>query len=140
VIGDNMADNKKIPLVNVDNLIHKSNEGELFDDMARIEYFEFLSRNGYDYTTLKTLLENKRISSSEQSKFNSVLKKARDEIDVKVCESVVYLEEYFVKTKRILSLLDEEVFFILKSEMQKKYCIKLDTTNLDELDRISGNE
>jgi len=123
----------KVKLVNLDNITNKSDERELFDNISRGEFFNWLSDHGYDRANLKLLFENKRVNSSEQNRFNAVLKRAKVEIEINISDSVLYLEDSFVKLKKILTLLDEDVRYILKCELEEKYKIKSETAHLDEL-------
>lgn len=124
----------KIVMVKPEKVIQRTNENELFDDISRQEYFKWMENQGFSYENLMKLFENKRISSIEQNRFNSILKRAKYEINVDIYESVLYLEEQFVKMKKILNLLDDELRYLLRTEMEEKYKIKTDKTNFDEME------
>jgi len=126
--------NIKIVMVKPEKVIQRTNENELFDDISRQEYFKWMENQGFSYENLMKLFENKRISSIEQNRFNSILKRAKYEINVDIYESVLYLEEQFVKMKKILNLLDDELRYLLRTEMEEKYKIKTDKTNFDEME------
>ncbi|HON83001.1 MAG TPA: hypothetical protein PLI22_02555 [Caldisericia bacterium] len=124
----------KIVMVKPEKVIQRTNENELFDDISRQEYFKWMENQGFSYENLMKLFENKRISSIEQNRFNSILKRAKYEINVDIYESILYLEEQFVKMKKILNLLDDELRYLLRTEMEEKYKIKTDKTNFDEME------
>lgn len=126
--------NTKIVMVKPEKVIHRTNENELFDDISRQEYFKWMENQGFSYENLMKLFENKRISSIEQNRFNSILKRAKSEINVDIYESILYLEEQFVKMKKVLNLLDDELRYLLRTEMEEKYKIKTDKTNFDEME------
>ena len=126
--------NIKIVMVKPEKVIQRTNENELFDDISRQEYFKWMENQGFSYENLMKLFENKRISSIEQNRFNSILKRAKYEINVDIYESVLYLEEQFVKMKKILNLLDDELRYLLRTELEEKYKIKTDKTNFDEME------
>jgi len=126
--------NIKIVMVKPEKVIQRTNENELFDDISRQEYFKWMENQGFSYENLMKLFENKRISSIEQNRFNSILKRAKYEINVDIYESILYLEEQFVKMKKILNLLDDELRYLLRTEMEEKYKIKTDKTNFDEME------
>lgn len=128
-----MKEKDKVQLVNLDNINGRSEEKELFESISRKEYFDWMSKHGYDREGLKKLFENKRVNSSEQSRFNAILKRAKKEIDIGISDSVIYLEEKYVKMKKILTLLDEDVKFILKCELEENFKIETEKTHLDEL-------
>ena len=124
----------KIVMVKPEKVIQRTNENELFDDISRQEYFKWMENQGFSYENLMKLFENKRISSIEQNRFNSILKRAKSEINVDIYESILYLEEQFVKMKKILNLLDDELRYLLRTELEEKYKIKTDKTNFDEME------
>lgn len=124
----------KIVMVKPEKVIQRTSENELFDDISRQEYFKWMEKQGFSYENLMKLFENKRISSIEQNRFNSILKRAKYEINVDIYESILYLEEQFVKMKKILNLLDDELRYLLRTEMEEKYKIKTDKTNFDEME------
>jgi predicted component of type VI protein secretion system len=126
--------NIKIVMVKPEKVIQRTNENELFDDISRQEYFKWMENQGFSYENLMKLFENKRISSIEQNRFNSILKRAKSEINVDIYESILYLEEQFVKMKKILNLLDDELRYLLRTELEEKYKIKTDKTNFDEME------
>ena len=115
-------------MVKPEKVIQRTNENELFDDISRQEYFKWMENQGFSYENLMKLFENKR------NRFNSILKRAKSEINVDIYESILYLEEQFVKMKKILNLLDDELRYLLRTELEEKYKIKTDKTNFDEME------
>lgn len=126
--------NIKIVMVKPEKVIQRTNENELFDDISRQEYFKWMENQGFSCENLMKLFENKRISSIERNRFNLILKRAKSEINVDIYESILYLEEQFVKMKKILNLLDDELRYLLRTELEEKYKIKTDKTNFDEME------
>jgi hypothetical protein len=119
-----------IDLVNVNNILEKSYEREIIHDIYRKEFFQWMEENGFDYNTFRRMFECKRISSIEQNKFNIALRKAKESIRIDLIDSVLYLEESFVKIKKILSFLDDDTKSILKNELSKKYKIEIEKSEL----------
>lgn len=111
----------------------KTNEQELLDDIQKNEFFNWMSKNGYSFEDIKEILDGKRISAGEQSRFNIALRRAKEEINISLTESIVFLEESFVKFKKILSILDGETRFALKKELSENYKIKLDRSCLSQI-------
>jgi len=111
----------------------KTNEQEFINDIQKTEFFDWLNKNGYSFEDIKEILDGKRISAEEQSHFNITLRRAKKEINISLTEIIVYLEEFFVKFKKILTILDGETKFELKKELSSNYKIKLDKNSLSQI-------
>jgi len=111
----------------------KTNEQELIDEIQKNEFFNWMADNGYTFEQIKEILDGKRVSAGEQSRFNMTLRQAKKEINVSLTESLIFLEEYFVKFKKILNLLDGETRFELKKELSENYKIKIDKSSLSQI-------
>jgi len=121
---------ERIELVNINQIINRSEEKEIIDDIYRKEFFDWMAANGFDHNTLRRLFESKRISASEQIRFNNALRNVKEDIFVNIYESILYLDESFIKIKKILSFLDDDTKYVLKTELSKKYKIQLDKNEL----------
>jgi hypothetical protein len=115
----------KIESISRDNFFDKTKENEMINDISRAEFMAWMEENGYDANRLRKLFEEKRISSVEQSKFNYLLKKTKKELKISIVDCVLYLDELMDKIKKIVSCLDEDTKYMLKSELAKKYKINL---------------
>lgn len=116
-----------------DNEDDKTNEQELIDEIQKSEFFKWMEKNGYAFEDIKEILDGKKVSAVEQSRFNIILRRAKEEINVTITESLVFLEESFVKFKKIITLLDGETRFELKKELSASYKIKLDKSCLSQI-------
>ena len=90
-------------------------------------------KKGYKYNDIKNIFDDKKLSAGEQSRFNETLRNIKKETTISLTEALVFLEETFVKFKRILSILDNETKFELKKELSQKYKIDLDENTLSQI-------
>lgn len=111
----------------------KTNESELVNDILKKEFLNWMEGNGYSFDYLKEIFEGKKMSASEQSKFNETIRKAKTEVNIGLVDIIVLFEENFNKFKKILSILDGETKYELKKELSKKYFIQLDENNLKQI-------
>lgn len=120
----------KIELVNINKIIDKSDEKEIIYEIYRREFYKWMENHGFTQNNLRRMFESKRISSIEQNRFNSALKSAKQNIHIEIVDSLLYLEESFVKIKKIVSFLDDDTKSILKHELSAKYKIKIEKNEL----------
>lgn len=111
----------------------KTNEQELIDEIQKNEFFNWMENHGYSFEEIKEILDGKKVSAGEQSRFNTTLRKAKKDINVSLTEAIVFLEESFVKFKKIINLLDGETRFELKKELSENFKIKLDKSSLSQI-------
>jgi len=111
----------------------KLNEHELINEILKNEFFNWMSSNGYNFNEIKNILDGKKISANEQYKFNEILRKVKKEVKISLTESIIFLEESFVKFKKILAILDNETKYELKKELSSNYHIILKNSNLREI-------
>jgi len=111
----------------------KGNEQELINDIQKDEFFAWMIKKGYKYNDIKNIFDDKKLSAGEQSRFNETLRNIKKETTISLTEALVFLEETFVKFKRILSILDNETKFELKKELSQKYKIDLDENTLSQI-------
>lgn len=109
------------------------NEQELINEISKNEFFNFMKKNGYGFHEIREILDGTRVSSVEQNQFNNLLKKAKSEIKINLMDSIVFLEETFVKFKKIITILDGETKFELKKELSENFKIKLDKNSLSQI-------
>ena len=131
---------KKISLVKADKLVDKFNENEIYEDMMQSKFYEWMTDNGYDKNTLIQLFNYKKVDAIEQSNFNIILKKVKEELDIDIHVSFIYLYEKYDKWKKIYALLDDEILNIIKCELKEKYRICEDEVCLDELEESIEDE
>jgi len=120
----------KIVSVSKENNFGRTKENELLNEISKEQFFKWMENHGYTHIRLRKLFEEKRISSVEQSKFNHILKKAKKELKTSLIDCVLYLDELIDKIKKIISCMDEDTKQILKTELAKKYKIKIKTNYL----------
>lgn len=111
----------------------KLNEHELINEILKNEFFNWMSLNGYNFNEIKNILDGKKISANEQYKFNEILRKAKKEVKISLTESIIFLEESFVKFKKILAILDNETKYELKKEFYENHRVKQDKSNLSQI-------
>lgn len=128
-----MSKHQIVTLENEYSIHNKSNENEVISEILRKEFFEWLEINGYNNERIKSIFDGIKISASEQSRFNILLRKAKKEKRISLTEMIMFFEESFEKFKKILSIFDSETKFELKKELSEKFHIKLDETNLEEI-------
>lgn len=124
---------RKINLVDISKIIGRNNENDIVDEMLRSKFFNWLKERGFSHERLDCLFDSRRIPSVEQSSFNVAIRKAHDELNINIIDQIVFLEECFVKFKKILSVLDDESRYLLKITLSEKYKIEIDRTNLEDL-------
>jgi len=120
-------------IVDKSTFSNRVNESELVDNISKKEFFNILKENGYSKDLLADIFEEKRLSASEQFRFNNIIRKIKSDSNIPITESIIYLEESFVKFKKILSVFDSETKTLLKKELSKKFHIKLDENTLKQI-------
>jgi len=127
-----MAKNK-VTTVDKEKVQCRTNEVELVNDILKKEFFLWMKVNGYEHQELKDIFDGKKISATEQSKFNCTIRRAKSEAKIEISDIILFFEESYVKFKKILSVFDGETTFELKKELSAKYHIPLDKTNLSQI-------
>lgn len=123
----------QITTIDKEKIIERVNESAWVDDIAKSTFFKLMKNNGYDLDRLKQILEDNKISSTEQYNFNDVLRKIKNEHYISLSDCIIYLEEIFTKFKKILSVFDDDTKLILKKELSEKYHIPVDSNNLKQI-------
>jgi len=111
----------------------KTNEQELIDEIQKNEFFKWMNKNNYSFENIKEILDGKRISAGEQNRFNTTLRKAKQELKMNLTEIIIFLEESFTKFKKIITILDGETRFELKKELSENFKVKIDKNNLSQI-------
>jgi hypothetical protein len=124
-----MAKNK-IESLSKDEVFNKSKENEIIDNISKEEFLKWMTDNGFSKSFLKTIFDEKKIGSVEQSSFNQLLRRTKKEMNITILDSVLYLEDSLNKFKKIIAYLDNDTKEILKKELAKKYRIKIESNNL----------
>ena len=115
------------------NINNRTNEKELVNNILRTEFFDWMKENGYDIDKITEIFDGKKLSASEQSRFNIILRKSKKEMNISLTEIIMFFEESFEKFKKILQVFDGETKFELKKELSEKFHIKIEETNLEEI-------
>jgi len=108
-------------------------EESLFNDISKKSFYNWLERYGYGSNKLKTLFDQKTIDTTEQNKFNNILKQAKVETKIPINEMILYFEDDLIKLNKILSMLDNSVMDIVKNELSKKHKIKIEKSSIYKL-------
>lgn len=106
------------------------NENIIIEKISKQVFFNFLEKHGFNQESLKSIFDNKRISSIQQNKFNIALRVINNDYKISLIECVIFLEEKFIGFKKILSILDDDILYLLKKEMSQEYNIKLKENGL----------
>lgn len=109
------------------------NEHEIINDIQKNQFFKWMEENGYKFNEIEEILDGKKLSAGEQSRFNLTLRKAKKEIKISLTEAIIFLEEFFVKFKKIITILDGETKFELKKELSENFKIKMDKNSLSQI-------
>lgn len=128
-----MAKNEVVVKDSMFSIKEKSNEKELMNNILRDEFFKWMEERGYDQNKLKSIFECKKINDLDQINFNDILRRAKKQMNISLTDMIMFFEETFETFKKLLLVFDGETTFELKKELSKKYHIKLDETNLNEI-------
>ena len=123
----------KVTVVSKVKIQGRFNEVELFNEILKKEFFQWMKSNGYGHEEIKDIFDGKRISATEQSRFNIIIRRAKEEANITITDTIIFLEESYVKFKKILAIFDGETRFELKKELSKNFHIPLDKTNLNQI-------
>jgi len=107
-----------IELINVDNVISRSQESKNINLLNKKKFYQFMSRYGFKVTVMMYI---RKFTKDEAEKFNELLRKAKDKIKINMFEMVLFLEDDFTTIGLILSSLDERNKDIIKEEMAHEF-------------------
>jgi hypothetical protein len=119
--------------MNLEDVPVRFNEDELFDDINKKKFYNWLNKNGYTKEKLQVLFDRTKIDGMEQNKFNNTLIRASLETDITISEMVLFFEDDLIKMKNILFVLDKTVKNKIKEELSHKYSIKIEKNNSYQL-------
>lgn len=125
--------NQKNDLVSENNILNRTDEKKILNDISKDEFFREMKKEGFDIETLRDFFDAKKISGAEQQRFNQALQNIKERSYIKISDAILYIEEHFIKIKKILSLLDSNTKFIVKKELSEKWKIEIDCNNLFEI-------
>jgi len=101
-------------------------ENKFLNGINKKTFFDAVEKENIN---LANILLNKNRPIREYHKFNLFLRKLNRH-GLTIYECIMYMEEEYVKFKKILSMLDAENIFRLKDELSKKFKIKILRTKL----------
>ena len=105
----------------------KRNEELLHTELDSDNFFKILKDDhGFDYKSISRFIEGGVYSFNEQHDFNIVLRKLKRDNNIKITDSILFLEDCMLLT-HILKFIDEETEWVLKNELSEQY--KLDRNN-----------
>lgn len=81
---------------------------------------------------LENLLTKSVLCVQDYHTFNTFLRKLEEEEKISVYESLIIMESYLVKFKKLISMLDGENLYKVKRELAEKHRIKMQKNKLDE--------
>jgi len=128
-----MSKNQIVTLDSQFSIQNKSNESEVISEILRNEFYKWMEENGYELEKIKSIFDGTKLSATEQSRFNLLIRRAKKETNISLTEMIMFFEEQFAKFKKILTVFDGESKFELKKELSSKFHIKLEETNLEEI-------
>lgn len=112
---------------------NKANERAIVDDLNKKTFFAWMADRGFNEDRLCEIFDSKRISGHEQNQFNIAIRTAKIQMNIDIMDCVLYLEEFAVRFRKLISILDSQTVFLLKKELSDRYRIGLDTNNLSQI-------
>lgn len=117
-----------------EKIINKGNEKEIIEQINKEKILKLLESSGLYYAYIEELLSGvRKISSTEQCRFNIIIRKINTDYNISFIDIVLYLEETFAMFRKILSVLDACSLNVLKLELAKKHNIKIMKSDLYKL-------
>jgi len=116
-----------------ERLQDKEHESLIFNDINKKDFFNWMDLCGFNCERICEVFDSKRISGYEQNEFNTALRNAKIELNIDLIDSILYLEEYAIKFRKIISMLDNQTTYMLKKELSEKFRIEIDTNNLSKM-------
>ena len=134
----NMKPRTDISLNTMQTINGKRTEFEILNKMHEKIFTKVVLDSGLhlEYIFVKT-----KLCIQDRHRFNLLLRKLKKHHGIHLYESILFMENYYVKFKKILSILDDENNCDLKKELSKKHNIVMMTNKLhnflpDDGDRI----
>lgn len=124
---------QRIDLVIESNIANRIDEKRIMIEISKAEFFEEMKTENFSIDRLRDFFDSKKISGVEQQKFNKALQNIKNKKRINISDGILYMEEYFTRIKKIVSLLDDNTKFIVKQELSEKYKINIDKNNLFEI-------
>jgi hypothetical protein len=120
--------------ISLDYLINSSSEDDYLNMIDRKSFYKKLRKYQFDYVTF---FKNKNATSIDKEKFNSILKKLKKNRGINIVESLLYFEADFIDMTTLISLLDDDIKFLIKEELSVKYHKKIERNKLKKFLDIS---
>lgn len=114
-----------INLVNVNN-----SENDLINEINRKKFFESLEFFDFDIRNIFKNSEDRYYFYREC--FNDTLRKIKRTFQIKMLDSILYLEQDCVDIKCIIGLLDDWSKSMLKNEIQNKYGLRISKNSIEK--------
>jgi len=111
------------------SLLGRRVENDILNKMHKDIFIDFVKECEI---RLEYLFTKTKLCVQDYHNFNLFLRKLKEKYGVNIYETMLFMEDYYVKFKKILSMLDADNAFELKKEMSKKYNIKILTTTLPD--------
>jgi len=110
----------------IDEMSVNHNEEVLHNELNKKYFYECL--DFYDYKVENVLTD--KVFTEQREQFNFVIRKIKENFNIDVLTSILFLEKDFISMHNILKILDDTSKYELKLEMGKKYNKKVNTSFL----------
>lgn len=107
-------------IINKEYFQNRSYEGDIIKNIGKRTVYTTLRKNNFDP---ESLLYLKKFTCKKIRLFNSALRKTSMELNIKVHEIIIFLDEDFGNIDSMMDIFDEKNKDIMRSEMSKAYNI-----------------
>ena len=112
----------EMPKVKRDHIEDKCSLSELNVQLCKSDFFRALKNEGID---LDVVVEKEKSSNEDFHRFNFLIKRLCNEERISMIEVATFLYEDYFKMNEVLSCLNEDNTYRLRTELGKKYKIKM---------------
>jgi len=113
----------EMPKVKRDHIDDKFSLSDLNSQLCKSDFFKAIKKEKID---LDVVVEKEKSSNEDFHKFNFLIKSLCGEGKITMIECATFLYEDYFKMNEVLSCLNEDNTYRLRSELSKKYKIKMD--------------
>jgi predicted nucleotide-binding protein (sugar kinase/HSP70/actin superfamily) len=110
----------------IDEMSINHNEDMLINELGKKHFYECL--DFYDYKVENVLTD--KVFTEQKEQFNFVIRKIKENFDIDILTSILFLEKDFMSMHNILKILDDSTKYELKLELGKKHNKKINTSFL----------
>jgi len=102
-----------------------TNEDKFQNEIDKKTFYSILSELKIDLK--KIFPEFNQFNKTKKQDFNFLLLKLKSDYNLPIIEALSHIEEDFVNVNHLVSFLDGETLFLLKTELAEKFKIKTET-------------